>query len=171
VPVAVTVTPYSTAEIQFIDDAGYSVAEVEGGSEPAWTINPTTVALTSFTVDKINNYIGLKTHIRLSFTTNAAAIDYESRVYLVFPYEYGPTMGSTPVTCYLNQVPLKSLYCTVIGERQLEITGFDPTFAAGDLVEIEVFGVEQPYVADSEDFIIGVDSDNDRSIIDETSVF
>lgn len=159
------------SELRFVTDASYKAAVIEDTNKPAWTIKPLTQILTTFTVQKFISYIGLRTHIRITFATLSTAIEYESRVYLVFPYEYGPTLGSTPVSCYLNQSPLKSLYCTIINERELEITGFNPTFAAGDTVEIEIFGVEQPEIADAEIFKIGVDADNDRTIMDESSAF
>lgn len=171
VPITPVIADPSTAELRFITDAGYLPAAMEATTEPAWTINPAVVTLTSFMITKELSQVGQRTNIKVQFTTLSTPIAYESRVYLVFPFEYGPSLGSHPVTCYIAGTPLVSLYCTIIGERQLEITGFDPGFAAGDVVNIEIFGVEQPFVADSEDFMIGVDADNSRDIIDETSFF
>lgn len=168
VPALATVTN-TDLRVRFINDAAFEIAAVE--SSPTWTIFGTVSNLASFSVEKFLLFTGLRTHLKVTFRTTSTPIQYESRVYLVFPFMYAPGLGSSPISCYLNTVPLKPLFCNLIRERTLEITGFDPAYAAGATVEINIFGVEQPTVVDSEDYVIGVDADDIPLQLSETALF
>ena len=155
--------------IRFINDAAFQIAAIE--ANPTWTIFGTVSNLASFTVEKHLLFNGLRTQFKITFSTSSTAIQYESRVYFIFPYMYAPSLGSFPISCYLNTVPLMPLFCNVVRERTLEITGFDPSYAAGATVEINIYGVEQPSTTETEDFLIGVDADDNPLELSETALF
>jgi len=166
---ALTSITNTDARIRFINDAAFQVAAIE--SNPSWTIFGTVSTLAAFSVEKFVLFTGLRTHLRITFSTVSTPIQYESRVYFVFPFMFSPNLGSFPISCYLNTAPLKPLFCNLVKERTLEISGFDPGFAAGANVQINIFGVEQPAVVNSEDYIIGVDSNDDPTELSETGLF
>ena len=162
----------ATAELQYIDDAAYKIQQVKSGSEAAWPTLVTGVALNTVTVTKVVNYIGFRTQISLSIVTTSTAISYESRLYVKFPFEYGPMLGSSPVSCYLNKGTNnhEKLYCWMTGERELVISGFRTAYAAGAGFNVDIYGVESPAIATNEVFFVGVDSDDDPTVLVETGI-
>lgn len=167
-PIAPTDNP--TAKVVFVDDLSYINQEIDATLEPTWPTLVVSTAIPTLTVTKFISYIGLRTQISINMATFSTRIEYESRVYVNFPYEYGPKLGSNPVSCYLKKGgAYEKLYCWFYEERTLVISGFKTTYNAGSAFTIDIFGVEQPEIDTTERFFIAVDSDDDSTVVDESS--
>jgi hypothetical protein len=147
-------------------------AQVPADPQPVWPTIAPSPAMTAFTVTKNGNYFGLRSDYKFALTTNGVAISFESRVYIAFPAHYAARLSSFPISCYRVAAPTpEKLYCWILRERTLAISGFPSNIAGSTAFEIMVYGIQQPLTPYPETFFISVDSDTDATVIDQFRAF
>jgi hypothetical protein len=147
-------------------------AQIPADPQPVWPVIAPSPTLTAFTVTKSGNFFGLRSDYKFAITTNAVAMAFESRIYIAFPAHYSARLSSFPVSCYRVATPTpEKLYCWILRERTLAISGFPSNIAASTPFEIMVYGIQQPLTSYPERFFISIDSDTDPTVIGQFRAF